>query len=316
MNNVLDFEKPIAELEGKLDELRHLSSSTDMNITKEVKRLETKAERMLHETYSSLTPWQKVQVARHPQRPHTLDYIERLIDDFVPLAGDRTFAEDKAIIGGLGKFRGQAVMVIGHEKGNDTESRLEHNFGMARPEGYRKVARLMQLANRFKLPIITLVDTAGAHPGIDGEERGQSEALARSIEVMCNLEVPVISVIIGEGMSGGAIAMTVANAVLMLEHSIYAVISPEGCASILWRTRDQKEVAAKAQKLTAQDLKGLGIIDDIIDEPLGGAHRSPLATIDTVGDHLESALKPLARMSGEALKSGRREKFYKMGRVA
>lgn len=315
MSILLDFEKPIAELEGKLDELRRLSSTTDMNITKEIKRLESKAERMLHETYSNLSPWQKVQVARHPSRPHTKDYIERLIDEFVPLAGDRTYAEDKAIIGGLGKFRGQAVMVIGHEKGHDTESRLKHNFGMARPEGYRKVARLMQLANRFKLPIITLVDTAGAHPGIDGEERGQSEALARSIEVMCNLEIPVISVIIGEGMSGGAIAMTVANTVLMLEHSIYAVISPEGCASILWRTRDQKEVAAKAQKLTAQDLKKLGVIDDIVEEPLGGAHRSPLATIDSLGDYISKSLAPLLRMSGESLRNSRREKFYKMGRV-
>lgn len=315
MSTTLDFEKPITELEGKLDELRHLSSSSDMNITKEIARLEKKAEKLLLETYSSLTPWQKVQVARHAARPHTMDYIKRLVQEFVPLAGDRNFAEDSAIIGGLGKFRGRAVMIIGHEKGHDTESRIKHNFGMARPEGYRKVARLMQMADRFKLPIINLVDTAGAHPGIDAEERGQSEALARCIEVMCNLQVPVVSVIIGEGMSGGAIAMTVANTVMMLEHSIYAVISPEGCASILWRTRDQKEVAAKAQKLTAQDLEELGIIDEIIPEPLGGAHRSPLATIDTLGDRVEEALKPLLRMSGEKLCSSRREKFYQMGRV-
>lgn len=316
MSTVLDFEKPIAELEGKLDELRHLSSSSDMNITKEISRLEKKSERLLLETYSNLSPWQKVQVARHAERPHTLDYIDRLVDDFIPLAGDRAYAEDRAIVGGIGKFRGHPVMIIGHEKGHDTESRIQHNFGMPRPEGYRKVARLMQMANRFKMPIITLVDTAGAHPGIDAEERGQSEALARSIEVMCNLEVPVISVIIGEGMSGGAIAMTVANTVMMLEHSIYAVISPEGCASILWRTRDKKEVAAKAQKLTAQDLEKLGIIDEIIPEPLGGAHRSPVATIDALGDRVEAALKPLLRLSGEKLCDSRREKFYRMGRIA
>lgn len=314
MSTTLDFEKPIAELEGKLDELRHLSSSRDINIAQEVSRLEKKAERMIHETYSKLTPWQKVQVARHPNRPHTMDYIDTLIDDFIPLAGDRTFGEDTAIVGGLGKFRGTPIMIIGHEKGHDTEERIHHNFGMAHPEGYRKVARLMQLADRFKLPLITLVDTPGAHPGIDAEERGQSEALARCIEVMCNLKIPVVSVIIGEGMSGGAIAMTVANTVMMLEHSIYAVISPEGCASILWRTRDKKEIAAKAQKLTPQDLKKLGVIDEIIQEPLGGAHRSPLATIDNLGDKLFEALQALIGTSGEQLRESRHQKFLQMGR--
>lgn len=314
MITTLDFEKPIAELEGKLDELRHLSSSADMDITSEVKRLEERARKLLSQTYSNLTPWQKVQVARHPNRPHMLDYVERLIDDFTPLAGDRNFGEDAAIIGGVGKFRGIPVVILGHEKGHDTTSRIKHNFGMGRPEGYRKAARLMRMADRFKLPLLTFVDTAGAHPTVEAEERGQSEALARSIEEMSNLKVPVITAIIGEGGSGGAVALAVANYLIMLEHSVYSVITPEGCASILWRTRDKKEVAAEAQKLTAQDLLGLKIIDEIVREPLGGAQRSPLATINDLGNAVEKALRPMLKVPGEKLLQQRREKFLNMGR--
>jgi len=314
MRTILDFEKPIAELESKLHELRHLSSSRDVDIVSEVSRLEKKSEKLLMQTYSNLSPWQKVQVARHPERPHSSDYIARLVTDYMPLAGDRLYAEDPAIVGGLGKFRGIPVMVLGHEKGKDTDSRIRHNFGMPRPEGYRKATRLMHLASRFKLPVLTFVDTAGAHPGIDAEERGQSEALATCIEMCTKLEVPMISTVIGEGGSGGAVALAVANVVMMLENSIYSVISPEGCASILWRTRDKREDAAAAQKLTAQDLKSLGVIDEIISEPLGGAHRSPLATVDLLGDALEKALKPLLSIDGKTLRNQRREKFLNMGR--
>lgn len=310
----LDFEKPIAEIESKIAELRHLVSTGDLKLTKDIEKLEQQAEKMLVKTYSSLTPWQKVQVARHPQRPHTSDYIARLVTDFVPLAGDRLYGEDAAIMAGLGKFRGIPIMIMGHEKGKDTDTRIKHNFGMARPEGYRKASRLMQLANRFQIPIVTLVDTAGAHPGVDAEERGQSDALARCIEVCCTLEVPFVSTIIGEGGSGGAVALAVANTIMMLEHSVYSVISPEGCASILWRTRDQKEVAAEAQKLTATDLQAFHVIDTIISEPLGGAHRSQLATIDMWGDALEKALSPLLSMTGKELKAHRRQKFLDMGR--
>ena len=314
MRTILDFEKPIAELESKIHELRHLSSSKDVDIASEISRLEKKSEKLLMQTYSSLSPWQKVQVARHPERPHSSDYIARLITDYMPLAGDRLYAEDPAIVGGLGKFRGIPVMVLGHEKGKDTDSRIRHNFGMPRPEGYRKATRLMGLASRFKLPVLTFVDTAGAHPGIDAEERGQSEALATCIEMCTKLEVPMISTVIGEGGSGGAVALAVANVVMMLENSIYSVISPEGCASILWRTRDKREDAAAAQKLTAQDLKSLGVIDEIVGEPLGGAHRSPIATVDLLGDAIEKALKPLLNVDGKTLRNQRREKFLNMGR--
>jgi len=315
MTVTLDFEKSIGELESKLAELRHMSSTGEMDIASEVKRLQDKTEKLLAKTYKTLSPWQKVQVARHPERPHTGNYIDALITDFTPLAGDRTFAEDAAIVGGLGRFRGQPVVVMGHEKGRDTDLRIKHNFGMPRPEGYRKAARLMQLADRFKLPIITFVDTAGAHPGIDAEERGQSEALARCLEVSAAVNVPILTTIIGEGGSGGAIALAFANVVMMLEHAVYSVISPEGCASILWRTRDKKEEAAIAQKLTAQDLKQFGIIDKIIPEPLGGAQRSPSTVIQTVGDALEKALKPLLSLDGKVARSQRRAKFLAMGRA-
>lgn len=311
----LDFEKPIAELENKLNELRHLSSSSEVNIASEVQRLQEKTEKLLQKTYKNLTPWQKVQVARHPERPHTSDYIDALITDFTPLAGDRNFGEDAAIIGGLGKFRGHPVVVMGHEKGKDTELRLKHNFGMPRPEGYRKAARLMSLADRFKLPVITFIDTAGAHPAIEAEERGQSEAIARCLEMCSSINVPILSVIIGEGGSGGAVALAFSNTILMLEHSIYSVISPEGCASILWRTRDKKEEAAAAQKLTAQDLKELGVIDRIIHEPLGGAQRDPKAAIHAVGEGMDKAFKPLISLKGSSAREQRRSKFLSMGRV-
>jgi acetyl-CoA carboxylase carboxyl transferase subunit alpha len=315
MSTTLDFEKSIAELESKLAELRHMSSIGEMNIASEVKRIQDKTEKLLRKTYDNLTPWQKVQVARHPERPHTKNYIDALVTDFTPLAGDRTYGEDTAIIGGLGCFRGIPAVIMGHEKGRDTDLRIKHNFGMPRPEGYRKAARLMQLADHFKLPIITFVDTAGAHPGIDAEERGQSEALARCLEVSAAVKVPILTTIIGEGGSGGAIALAFANMVFMLEHSIYSVISPEGCASILWRTRDKKEEAAEAQKLTAQDLKKLGVIDEIIPEPLGGAQRSPLSVIQTVGDAMEKALKSLLSLDGKTVRERRRKKFLAMGRL-
>lgn len=310
----LDFEKPIAELEIKLDELRHLSSMGEVNIASEVKRLEEKVDKLLKKSYQNLTPWQKVLVARHPERPHTSDYIKTLITDFTPLAGDRNFAEDAAIIGGLGRFRGQSVVIMGHEKGKDTECRIKHNFGMPRPEGYRKAVRLMQLADRFNLPILTLIDTAGAHPAIEAEERGQSEAIARSLEVCGSVQVPIVSTVIGEGGSGGAVALAFANVIIMLEHSIYSVISPEGCASILWRTRDKKEEAAAAQKLTAQDLKQLGVIDSIISEPLGGAQRNPQETIHAVGNEIEKSLKSLLLLDRKKIREQRRTKFLAMGR--
>lgn len=315
MHNFLDFEKPIAELEGKIEELRHLTGDDELNIADEVGKLQTKVERLLAQTYAKLTPWQKTQVARHPDRPNTTDYLDALIDDFTPLAGDRLFAEDRAIIGGLGRFRGHSVMVMGHEKGSDTEARMAHNFGMARPEGYRKAQRLMKMADRFGLPVVVLVDTAGAFPGIDAEERGQAEAIARSIDVCLGLQVPLISVVIGEGGSGGAIAIATANSVLMLEHSIYSVISPEGCASILWRNGEQAADAAEALKLTAQDLHKLEIIDEIIPEPLGGAHRSPDDAIRNVGDTIEKTLEQYAGMERSALKARRREKYLAMGKT-
>jgi acetyl-CoA carboxylase carboxyl transferase subunit alpha len=312
----LEFEKPIAELEGKIAELRHLSDGDGVNIAEEVTRLENKVEKDLKATYAKLTPWQKTQVARHPDRPHCLDYINALVADFMPLAGDRAYSEDHAIVGGLGRFRGRSVMVIGQEKGKDMDTRLKHNFGMARPEGYRKAKRLMEMANRFNVPVITFVDTAGAYPGVGAEERGQAEAIARSIETCLNLRVPLVCIVIGEGGSGGAIALATGNVVMMLEHSIYSVISPEACASILWRDGDQAKTAAEALRLTAQDLDKLGVIDGIIPEPIGGAHRNRADTFKAVSDAIADKLEPLLKLEGGQLRARRREKFLAMGRVS
>lgn len=314
MKTFLDFEQSIAELEGKIEELRHLSDAGDVNIADEVSRLQANVDRQLKQVYQKLSPWQKVQVARHPERPHLADYIERLFEDFTPLAGDRAFAEDRAVHGGLARFHGYSCVVVGNEKGSNTSDRVAHNFGMARPEGYRKVRRLMELADRFHLPVISLVDTPGAYPGVGAEERGQAEAIARSIESCLAIRVPFISAIIGEGGSGGAIALAAANTVLMLEHSIYSVISPEGCASILWRNADQAQAAAAALKLTAEDLLELGIIDEVVAEPLGGAHRSPDEAISNLGDALQIALSELLPIDGGTLRSRRREKFMEMGK--
>ena len=313
--HILDFEKPIAELEGKIEELRHLSDGGDVNIADEVGKLQAKVDKLLRSTYAKLTPWQKTQVARHPDRPHALDYIKALIEDFTPLAGDRLFGEDRAIVGGLGRFRGQSVVVIGNEKGSDTDSRIRHNFGMAKPEGYRKARRLMQLADQFRIPVVTLVDTAGAYPGVDAEARGQAEAIARSIETCLDIRVPFVTVIIGEGGSGGAIALASASTVLMLEHSIYSVISPEGCASILWRSGENAKDAAEALKLTAQDLFKLGVIDQVVPEPLGGAHRNPQLTYQTLAMTLDASLRELSGTEGGVLRARRRDKFLEMGRV-
>ncbi|HLI21699.1 MAG TPA: acetyl-CoA carboxylase carboxyltransferase subunit alpha [Stellaceae bacterium] len=313
MRHFLEFEKPLAELEGKIEELRHLADGGDLNIADEVERLETKVDRLLRQTYAKLSPWQKVQLARHPERPHGGDYIAGLVSEFTPLAGDRTFGEDRAIIGGLGRFRGRAVVVLAHEKGGDTETRVKHNFGMAKPEGYRKAIRLMQLAQRFGLPVLSFIDTAGAYPGIEAEERGQAEAIARSIETCLQIEVPVVATVIGEGGSGGAIAIAAGNRVLMLEHAVYSVISPEGCASILWRSASNAQDAAEALKLTAQDLLKLGVIDQIVGEPLGGAHRDKAAAIAAAGDAIDAALAPLLDLDGPALRKQRREKFLAMG---
>lgn len=313
MNKFLDFEKPIAELVDKIEELRHLSNNKDLNIAEEISRLQSKADKMMRQTYTQLSPWQKVQIARHPDRPKFLEYVRTIFTDFMPLAGDRLFADDQSIVGGLATLDGKSVMVIGQEKGNDTESRMKHNFGMPKPEGYRKAQRLMDIANRFKLPVITFVDTPGAYPGIDAEERGQAEAIAKSIEKCLSIEVPLITIIIGEGSSGGAIAIATANSVLMLEHAIYAVISPEGCASILWRSATKAAEAAEAQKLTAQDLLTLGVIDGIIPEPIGGAQRFPTQVMESVKRQLEEILQDLMRHSGSQLKQMRREKFLRMG---
>lgn len=313
MRHFLDFERPIGELEGKIEELRHLSTTREINIAEEVDRLEASAARLLRQTYARLTPWQKVQVARHPERPHAVDFIGGLITEFVPLAGDRAFAEDQAIVGGIGRFRGRSVMVIGTEKGADTETRLVRNFGMARPEGYRKAQRLMRLADRFALPVLSFVDTAGAYPGIDAEARGQAEAIGRAIETCLDLKVPLVAAVIGEGGSGGAIALAAGNTVLMMEHAIYSVISPEGCASILWRDGEHAREAAEALRLTAQDLLRLEVIDGIVAEPLGGAHRLPQAAIDALGDALDEALRRLVGIDGARLRAQRREKFLAMG---
>lgn len=310
----LDFEKPILELESKIAELRHVTSDNRVNIAEEVARMQSKADRLLVQTYGKLTPAQKVSVARHPERPHFLDYINHLIDDFTPLAGDRNFAEDNALIGGLGRFEGQPCVIIGHEKGHDTESRVYHNFGMARPEGYRKAQRLMAMAEQFQLPVITLVDTAGAYPGKGAEERGQSEAIARSIESCLRTQVPIVSVIVGEGGSGGAIAIAVADRLYMLEHSIYSVISPEGCASILWRSGAHAEEAATALKLTAQDLHQMKIIDGIIAEPVGGAHRKKEETMENVGRQIEKALRELTPWDRTRIVQERRRKFIAQSR--
>jgi acetyl-CoA carboxylase carboxyl transferase subunit alpha len=316
MRHFLDFERPIAELEAKIEELRHLSTDSGLNIAEEVGRLEIQATRLLRQSYAKLTPWQKVQVARHPDRPHCSDYIAGLITEFVPLAGDRLFAEDQAILGGFGRFRGRSVAVVGTEKGADTDARVKHNFGMAKPEGYRKARRLMRLAERFRLPLLTFVDTAGAYPGVDAEARGQSEAIARAIETCLDIRVPVIATVIGEGGSGGAIALAAGNSVLMLEHSVYTVISPEGCASILWRDAAHAQEAAEALKLTAQDLQRLGIIDQIVTEPLGGAHRSPREAVAALGDVLDETLHPMLARDGDSLRDERRRKFLAMGTAA
>ena len=311
----LDFEKPILELEGKIAELRHVNSDSKINIADEITRMQNKADRLLKATYSKLTAEQKVQVARHESRPHMLDYVKEMVEDFMPLAGDRNFGEDQALIGGLGRFRGRSCIIMGHEKGYDTDSRIKHNFGMARPEGYRKAQRLMNMASQFQIPVITLVDTAGAYPGVGAEERGQSEAIAKSIETCFRTTVPIITVVIGEGGSGGAIAIAVADKVYMLEHSTYSVISPEGCASILWRDGSHAKEAAAALKLTAQDLKELKLIDGIISEPVGGAHRNKEAMIKSVADQIEKELDELTPWDLKTMTKSRREKFLKYGRI-
>ncbi|MBY6155822.1 acetyl-CoA carboxylase carboxyltransferase subunit alpha [Pseudooceanicola nitratireducens] len=313
-SSYLDFEKPLAEIEGKARELRAMARQTEgMDIESEAKGLDAKAETMLRDLYKSLTPWRKCQVARHPDRPHCQDYIEALFTEYTPLAGDRNFADDHAVMGGLARFNDTPVMVIGHEKGNDTKSRIERNFGMARPEGYRKAVRLMQMADKFNLPVVTLVDTPGAYPGKGAEERGQSEAIARSTEACLQIGVPLVSVIIGEGGSGGAVAFATANCVAMLEHSVYSVITPEGCASILWKDSEKMREAAEAMRLTAQDLKELGVIDSIVPEPLGGAHRNRKMAIDGVRKSIQSMLNGLEGQSREKLIKARRDKFLNMG---
>jgi acetyl-CoA carboxylase carboxyl transferase subunit alpha len=314
MRHFLDFEKPIAELEGKLEELRRTTDAGGLDLHEEIEKLRDKAEKLLAATYAKLTPWQKAQVARHPERPKCLNYVEALIEDWTPLAGDRAFGEDAAIISGLGRFRGRPVAVLGTEKGHDTETRVKHNFGMAKPEGYRKARRIMQLAGRFNLPILSFVDTSGAFPGIEAEARGQAEAIARSIEAGLEAPVPFVATIIGEGGSGGAIAIATANKVLMLEHAIYSVISPEGAASILWRDSSRAQDAATNMKITAQDLLKLGVIDAIVIEPTGGAHRDPEGAIASAGNAIEDALKGLRGMSREALRETRAQKFLQLGR--
>jgi len=314
MTTYLEFEKPVAELESKIAELRHVPNSAEVDIADEVMRLQEKVQKLLRVTYARLTPWQRVQVARHAERPHAQRYIDRLITDYTPLAGDRVFGEDAAIVGGIGRLEGRSVVVLGQEKGDDTESRLKHNFGMARPEGYRKAQRLMRLADRFNLPVLTLVDTPGAYPGLDAEERGQAEAIATSIDTCLAIGVPLVSVVIGEGGSGGALAIASADRVYMLENSVYSVITPEGCASILWRSNANAQDAAEAMKMTAADLKKLDVIDEVIPEPMGGAHRSPDETIDAVGKVVSGALADLAQLDRDTLRRQRQEKFLAMGK--
>jgi acetyl-CoA carboxylase carboxyl transferase subunit alpha len=314
MPTYLDFEQPIAELEGKIEELRHLPNSGDLNIAEEVARLQQKAEKLLRQTYGKLSPWQKTLVARHADRPHFSDYATGLVEDYTPLAGDRLYADDRAIQGGLGRFRGRSVLLLGHEKGT-AATRMQFNWGMAKPEGYRKAQRLMAVADRFNLPILALVDTPGAYPGVEAEARGQAEAIARSIEVCLRVRVPFVAAVIGEGGSGGAIALAAANRVLMLEHAVYSVISPEGCAAILWRSREEgKEAAAEALKLTANDLLGLGVIDQIVPEPLGGAHRGKADAVNALGDALEKSLDNLMSGTIRDFRADRRGKFLGMGR--
>lgn len=315
MATFLDFEKPIAELQARIDELRETAAEGTVDIDAEVGRLQAKSDKLLRDTYARLTPWQKTQVARHGERPHFKHYVAGLFEDFLPLAGDRAFGDDQAILGGFATFRGRRVLVIGHEKGDDTASRLRHNFGMGKPEGYRKAIRLMQLADRFGLPVVTLVDTSGAFPGVQAEERGQAEAIARSTEMCLALGVPMVAAIVGEGGSGGAIALAAANRVLMFEHAIYSVISPEAGASILWRTSDKAAEMAEAMKVTAQDLKGLGVIDTIVPEPLGGAQRDPATAIAALGDAIDAALSNLDGQSPTELRRSRRAKFLAMGRI-
>jgi acetyl-CoA carboxylase carboxyl transferase subunit alpha len=316
MRSYLDFEKPVAELEAKVEELRALQENGNaLAIEEEIARLEAKATAALEELYAGLTPWQKTQVARHPQRPHCLDYVAALITDFAPLAGDRKFGEDHAIVGGFGRFSGESICVIGHEKGSTTEDRIKHNFGMARPEGYRKAVRLMDMADRFDIPVLALVDTAGAYPGIEAEERGQAEAIARSTDVCLALGVPNVAVILGEGGSGGAVAIAAANRVLMLEHAVYSVISPEGAASILWRDTAKAQDAATNMKITADDLMRFGVIDEIVREPKGGAHRDTKAAIRAVGDAVAAALRSLLHMDRDAIRTHRQEKFLAIGRT-
>ncbi len=316
MRSYLDFEKPVAELEAQVEELRPLSEGeSSVAIGQEIARLEAKAADALKEIYATLTPWQKTQVARHPQRPHCLDYIGQLVSEFVPFAGDRKYGEDEAIIGGFGRFRGDSVCVIGHEKGSSTESRLKHNFGMARPEGYRKAVRLMEMADRFDIPLIALIDTAGAYPGIGAEERGQAEAIARSTDACLNLGVPNVALVIGEGGSGGAIAIATANRVLMMQHAIYSVISPEGAASILWRDTAKAQEAATNMKITADDLLRFGVIDGIVPEPIGGAHRDPAAAIASVGEAIAAAFDDMRGLDRETVRRQRRDKFLAIGRM-
>jgi acetyl-CoA carboxylase carboxyl transferase subunit alpha len=311
----LEFERPIAELEGKIVELRKLAEEDpSMDIDAEVERLQSRAGTLVADTYARLTPWQKVQVARHPERPHFLDYARRILEDFTPLSGDRSFGEDHAVVAGLARFHGRPIAFIGQEKGNDTLSRVKHNFGMAMPEGYRKAVRIFELADQFELPVLSFCDTSGAYPGVSAEERGQAEAIARSIQAGLSVRAPFIATIIGEGMSGGAIAIAAASRVYMLEHSIYSVISPEGCASILWRSADKAQEAANALKITAQDLLQLKVIDGIVPEPVGGAHRAPLEAIDAVADQIAEGLKEMDGVSGEELLRQRRAKFLAMGR--
>ena len=312
MQTYLEFEKPIAELETRVAELKETASSGELDLDAEIDKLEAKSAKLLRDTYAKLSPWQKAQVARHPERPHFKDYVAGLATDFVPLAGDRSFADDPAIIGGLATIDGRKVMLLGHEKGDDTASRLKHNFGMAKPEGYRKAIRLMQLANRFGLPVVSLVDTPGAFPGVQAEERGQAEAIARSTQECLELKVPLIAVIVGEGGSGGAVAIAAANRVLMFEHAVYSVISPEGCASILWRTADKAADAAEAMKITAQDQQALGVVDRIVPEPLGGAHRDPELAIRNLKQAIVEELQGCGALGGEELLKQRRAKYLAM----
>ena len=315
MNTFLDFEKPVAELEGKIKELRHTADGGDVNISDELGKLEAKVDQVLKQIYGKLTPWQKIQVARHPDRPHFSHYVETLFDDFVELSGDRAYGNDAALVGGIARFRGRSVFIVGHEKGSGTDGRVRHNFGMAHPEGYRKAIRLMNMANHYNLPLLTFVDTPGAYPGVEAEERGQSEAIARAIEASLRLEVPFIAYIVGEGGSGGAVALATADRVLMLEHAVYSVISPEGCASILWRSAARAQDAADALKLTAEDLLALNVIDRVVPEPLGAAHRQPTAAIRALGDEIEKTLARLIAEQSGSRRIRRREKFLAMGQV-